>query len=138
MLTDLFRKDSLWPWQRNSAPWFKWESNSQCTWRVVLTYYSKVNTNQVNEVRIAFVGSEYEVVFRWKKIVKTDKEANDNGVLNGVMEEDSWNTLLMEVQIIFAELSPNSFALALRMIYPTKTLSIVDKPGFWDMPSDTL
>jgi len=74
-----------------------------------------------------------------RKLLKLTKRANDNGVLNGVMEErDSWNTLLMEVQIIFAELSPNSFALALCMIYPTKTLSIVDKPGFWDMPSDTL
>lgn len=49
---------------------------------------------------------------------KLTKRANDNEVLNGVMEErDSSNTLLMEVQIVFAELSPNSFALVLCMIY---------------------
>lgn len=66
-----------------------------------------------------------------RKLLKLTKRANDNGALNGVMEErDSWNTLLMEVQIIFAELSPNSFALALCMFYHTKTLSIVSKPVF--------
>lgn len=50
---------------------------------------------------------------------------------NGVMEErDSCNTLLMEVQIIFVELSPSTFTLALCMIYHTETLNTVDKPGF--------
>lgn len=53
-----------------------------------------------------------------RKLFKLTKRANDNEVLNGVMEErDSSNTLLMEVQIIFAELSPNSFALVLCVIY---------------------
>lgn len=51
------------------------------------------------------------------KIVKTDR-ANDNKMLNGVVERrDSSNTLLMEVQMIFAELFPNSFGFALCMIY---------------------
>lgn len=52
---------------RKWTTWFKWELSSQCTWRIVLTFYSKVNTNQVNEVKTAFVGSENEVVFRGKE-----------------------------------------------------------------------
>lgn len=53
-----------------------------------------------------------------RKLLKPTKRVNDNEVFNGVMEErDSCTTLLMEVQIIFAELSPNSFALALCMVY---------------------
>ena len=53
-----------------------------------------------------------------RKLLKLTKRAHANEVFNGVMEErDSCNTLLMEVQIIFAELSPNSFALALCIIY---------------------
>lgn len=48
-----------------------------------------------------------------KKMLKLTKKANDNEMLNGVMEgRDSCNTFLMEVQMIFAELSLNSFALA--------------------------
>lgn len=53
-----------------------------------------------------------------RKLLKPKKRVNDNEAFNGVIEErDSYTTLLMEVQIIFAELSPNSFALALCMIY---------------------
>ena len=48
-----------------------------------------------------------------RKLLKLTKRAGDNEMLNGVMEErDSFNTLLMEVQLIFAELSLISFALA--------------------------
>lgn len=58
---------SLWPRQGTKLPALS-ELSSQCSWRIVSTcYYSKVNTNQVNEVKIAFVGSENEVVFRWKE-----------------------------------------------------------------------
>lgn len=53
-----------------------------------------------------------------RKLLKPTKRVNDNEAFNGVIEErGSYTTLLMEVQIIFAELSPNSFALALCMIY---------------------
>lgn len=116
MLADLLGRYSLWPWQGNSTISLKRKSSSQSTWRVVSTcYYSKVNTNQVNEVKIALVGSENEVVFRRKRNCWSWQM-----IMRCIMvwwRRDSCRTLLMEVQIISAELSPNFFALALCMIY---------------------
>lgn len=116
ILADLLRRHSLWLWRGNSTTSLKRKSSSQCTWRVVSTcYYSKVNTNQVNEVKIALVGSENEVVFRRKRNCW-----NWQMIMRCLMvwwRRDSCRTLLMGVQIIFAELSPNSFSLALCMIY---------------------